>query len=137
MKYGKTEAKFEDYLASLDPKRQADGKILVDLFEEVTGHPSVLWGDSIIGYGEYHYKYESGLEGDASIVAFSPRKAKLSIYLYLPDEEREEWLKRLGKCTSGKLCIYVNQLKDIDLDVLRQMIKRSWETVLELYPENG
>ena len=52
MKYGKTEAKFEDYLASLDPKRQADGKILVDLFEEVTGHPSVLWGDSIIGYGE-------------------------------------------------------------------------------------
>ena len=135
MKYGKTDNKLEDYLATLDPKRQRDGQILVELFEEVTGYPSVLWGDSIIGYGDYHYKYASGLEGDSSIVAFSPRKAKLSIYLYLPEEEREEWLKRLGKATSGKLCIYVNQLKDIDLDVLRLMIKRSWEAVLELYPE--
>ncbi len=137
MKYGKTDKKLEDYLKTLDPKRQADGKILSNLFEEVTGHPSVLWGDSIIGYGDCHYKYESGLEGDSSIVAFSPRKAKLSIYLYLPEDEREDWLKRLGKCTSGKLCIYVNQLKDIDLDVLRQMIKRSWEAVLELYPDQG
>mgnify|MGYP004702800871 FL=1 len=137
MKYGKSDAKLEDYLATLDSKRQRDGKILVDLFEEVTGHPSLLWGDSIIGYGEYHYRYASGLEGDSSIVAFSPRKAKLSIYLYLPDEERDEWLKRLGKCSSGKLCIYVNQLQDIDLDVLRSMIKRSWEAVLELYPEQS
>jgi hypothetical protein len=137
MQYAKKDTRLDDYLVTLDSKRQADGKILIDLFEEVTSHPSVLWGDSIIGYGEYHYKYESGLEGDSSIVAFSPRKAKLSIYLYLPEEERERWLKRLGKCTSGKLCIYVNQLKDIDLDVLRHMIKRSWEAVLELYPEHG
>lgn len=137
MKATKTDNKVASFLSGLDSKRQNDGKLLIELFEEVTGYPSVLWGDSIIGYGEYHYKYASGLEGDASLVAFSPRKAKLSIYLYLPDKERDEWLKRLGKTTSGKLCIYVNQLKDIDLEVLKLMIKRSWDAVRELYPEQG
>ena len=135
MRFSKTDTRIDDYFASLEPKRQADGKILMDLFAEATGHPPVLWGDSILGYGEYHYKYASGLEGDASIVAFSPRKAKLSIYLYLPDGERAMWLQRLGKCTSGKLCIYVNQLKDINLDVLRDMIKQAWQAVIVQYPQ--
>lgn len=137
MKYVKTEKRIEDYLCTIDSKRQRDARILMELFEEVTGHPSVLWGDSIIGYGDFHYTYASGLEGDSSIVAFSPRKAKLSIYLYFPEEERELWLRRLGKNTSGKLCIYVNRLNDIDLNVLREMIKVSWDYVLKLYPKQG
>ena len=91
-----------------------------------------MWGPSIIGFGSYHYKYESGHEGDAPLVGFSPRKAKISFYL---DCEREEILKKLGKHTKGKACIYVNKLADIHIDVLKELISYTAEKYQTLYPK--
>ena len=91
-----------------------------------------MWGSSIIGFGSYHYKYESGHEGDAPLVGFSPRKAKFSFYL---DCEREEIIEHLGKHTKGKACIYVNKLADIHIDVLKELITYTVEKYQTLYPK--
>ncbi len=94
-----------------------------------------MWGPSIIGYGSYHYKYNSGHEGDAALTGFSPRKAAHSLYLYPGDPEREVLLERLGKHKSGKSCVYINKLADIDEDVLRNMIRRTVTQVKARYPQ--
>ena len=94
-----------------------------------------MWGPSIIGFGKYHYKYATGHEGDAPLVGFSPRKAKISLYVTGNNEEREEQLTRLGKHTSGKACVYVNKLEDIDQDVLKEIILSSIATLEVTYPD--
>jgi len=107
---------------------------LLDIFEEVTGYKAKMWGPSIIGFGSYHYKYASGHEGDAPLAGFSPRKAKISLYLAYESEEREKMLENFGKHTTGKACIYVNKLADIDTQVLKKLIEQSVETYQNLYP---
>lgn len=116
-------------------KKKEDAYKLLDIFTETTGFAAKMWGPSIIGFGSYHYKYESGHEGDAPLVGFSPRKAKISLYFATGDPNRDELLKKFGKHTSGKACVYINKLSDIDVDVLKALIKQSMEFLLKLYPD--
>lgn len=93
-----------------------------------------MWGPSIIGFGKYHYKYDSGHEGDAPLVGFSPRKAKISLYFATGDTEREHLLEKFGKHTTGKSCVYINKVADIDEEVLKELIKQSVLFLQERYP---
>ncbi|MGI2329398.1 DUF1801 domain-containing protein [Planococcus sp. YIM B11945] len=117
------------------PKKREEAFKLLQLFEETTGYPAKMWGPSIIGFGSYHYVYESGHSGDAPLVGFSPRKAKHSLYVTIGDAEREPLLAELGKHSSGKSCVYVNKLEDIDTDVLKKMIVQSMQFMKEMYPD--
>lgn len=115
-------------------KKRADAYQLLEIFEEVTGYDAKMWGPSIIGFGSYHYKYASGHEGDAPLVGFSPRKAKISLYLDYESEEREKLLENFGKHTKSKACIYVNKIADIDTYVLKELIRHTVEKYRKLYP---
>ena len=117
-------------------KKKADAYQLVHIFEEVTGFTAKMWGSSIIGFGKYHYKYASGREGDAPLVGFSPRKAKISLYLDYDGEERDKLLENFGKHTKSKACIYINKLADIDTNVLKNLIQHTVEKYQKLYPHN-
>jgi len=118
-----TEVKVEDFLNQIaEEKRKADGFRLLEIMEQQTGLPAKMWGPSIIGFGTYHYKYESGHEGDAPLVAFSPRKDAISLYTSLESAKRDEFLQKFGKHKASKGCIYVKKLTDINIDVLKEMI---------------
>ncbi|KAF2327517.1 DUF1801 domain-containing protein [Flavobacterium nitrogenifigens] len=118
-----------------DVKRN-DAFELLKIIEEITGFEPKMWGPSIIGFGSYHYKYESGHEGDAPLAGFSPRKTAMTVYFYLPEEKREALLSKLGKHTSSKACIYVKKLTDIDIEILKKIILLSIEYTQNLYPQN-
>ncbi|EJS56272.1 hypothetical protein CN507_02025 [Bacillus cereus] len=117
-------------------KKRENAYQLLDIFTETTGYTAKMWGPSIIGFGTYHYKYASGHEGDAPLVGFSPRKAKISLYFATGDPKREELLKNFGKYTSGKSCIYINKIADIDSNVLKVLIKQSISFLKETYPNH-
>lgn len=116
-----------EYLASLDEKRRADGEAVLGLFEQATGEPGVVWGSSIIGFGQVHYKYDSGHEGDTAKVGFSPRKSAISLYGLQGWPGSAELLARLGTFTLGKGCVYVKKLADVDQEVLAQLVRRGYE----------
>lgn len=120
-----TKVEPKDFVAAVEnPKRRADGEAMLEFFGRVTGLKARMWGPSIIGYGRYHYKYESGREGESLLTGFSPRKSNLVFYI-MPgyrEEEMQEKLSRLGKYKLGKSCLYVNKLDDIDLDVLEEIV---------------
>ncbi len=118
------------------PKKREDAYKLVDIFTETTGYDAKMWGPSIIGFGSYHYKYESGHEGDAPLVGFSPRKAKISLYFAPGETKREELLKDFGKHTTGKGCVYINKVADIDMAVLQELIKQSVQFLQATYPNS-
>ena len=101
--------------------------MLLDLFNQVTGDEAVMWGPSIVGYGELHYVYESGREGDMPRVGFSPRAGSHTFYLVLDTPEAQELVGRLGKHRTSVACLYVNKLADIDLSVLRELIDHAWK----------
>lgn len=123
-----TAASVTDFLQSVENKtRREDGFALLAMMEEITGEEAVLWGTSIIGFGSYHYKYESGREGDMPCVGFSPRKKSMTLYIMPGFDDYEEMLAELGKHKIGKSCLYVNKLADVDSDVLRGMIKHSYD----------
>lgn len=105
--------------------KRKDSNTLLQLMEDVSGFTAKMWGPSIIGFGSYHYKYNSGHEGDAPLVGFSPRKAAISLYVFTGLEEHKHLLSGLGKFKMGKACIYVNKLSDIDLQKLRILIKET------------
>lgn len=115
-------------------KKRKDAYKLLDPFTETTGYTAKMWGPSIIGFGSYHYKYASGHEGDAALVGFSPRNSKISLYMACGQPGREELLERFGKHTSGKACIYINKVSDIDVDVLKELITDSDTFLQETYP---
>ena len=111
------------YVASVEhPTRQADARFLLDWFDNVTGMPAVMWGASIVGYGRYHYEYESGRSGESMITGFSPRKSAISIYIMPGYRDLGEYLDRLGKHKIGKSCLYINKLADIDINVLEEIV---------------
>ena len=119
-----TEVTAADYLAAVEPdKKREEAHILDQLFQKVTGWSPVMWGPSIIGYGSYHYKYESGREGDMCATGFSPRKANHSLYIMPGYTDFEDILARLGKHSMGKACLYIKKLDDVDLDVLAELIE--------------
>ena len=125
-----------EFIEKVDsPKKREDAYKLLDIFTETTGLHAKMWGPSIIGFGSYHYKYDSGHEGDAPLVGFSPRKAKISLYFATGDTEREELLKEFGKHTTGKACVYINKVADIDINVLRGLINQSVTFLKETYPD--
>ena len=135
-----TEVSAADYIAAVEPAaKREDAKVLDALFCKVTGEPAMMWGPSIVGYGQYHYRYASGHEGDMCRAGFSPRKAKHSLYLMCgsPKEEAQfaPLFARLGKHSRGKGCLYVNKLADIDLAVLEEMIALSWKNSFKRYPD--
>jgi hypothetical protein len=105
--------------------RREDANAIIGLMQEVSGFEPKMWGPAIIGFGSYHYKYESGHEGDAPLIGFSPRKNEFAIYLSSKFDKREELLKQFGKHKSGKACIYFKKLGDINMDVFRKMIASS------------
>ena len=136
-----TEASVEEFIDTIDHERKREeARELLALFERVTGERPNLWGPSIIGFGEYHYEYDSGREGDWMWTGFSPRKAKHSLYLmggYCDEaeaERRKEKLDRLGKWSRGKSCLYINKLDDVDMDVLEEIVADDWATMNALYP---
>jgi hypothetical protein len=116
--------------------RRKDGLRLLEIFKRQTGCEPKMWGPSIIGFGKYHYKYESGHEGDAPLAAFSPRSASLVLYLSGKFENREELLKKLGKHKISKACLYINKLDDINIEVLVQMISNSYRRSREQYADS-
>lgn len=126
-----TEVPVEEFLATLDARRSAEGAELVELFRSVTGAEPVMWGPSMIGFGEYAYRYASGHTGVWPRAAFSPRKAKLSLYGLQSHPDAAALLPSLGRYTAAVDCVYVTRLDGIDLDVLRELVRLSWETTAD------
>lgn len=122
-----TEASVEDYLAAIaDETRRDDCIALSKLMTKATKQPPKMWGSSIVGFGSYHYKYESGREGDSCLTGFSARKGDISIYLTASFPGLEELYAKLGKHKTGKACLYIRKLSEVDLDILEQLIKGSY-----------
>jgi hypothetical protein len=112
------------FLAAIpDANRRTDCQSIADMMAKATKKEPKMWGSSIVGFGDYHYVYESGREGDWFMVGFSPRKKDISVYLMGGLEHQADLLAKLGKHKTGKGCLYINRLTDIDLDVLTAMIK--------------
>ena len=124
----KTGASVEAFLDGVEhARRRADGRVLLEMMKEVTGLAPDMWGPGIVGFGDYHYRYESGREGDFFLVGFSPRKQNLSLYIPSGFPEHDALLAALGKHRKGASCLYVNKLADVDLAVLRELIARGFE----------
>ncbi len=120
------DASVDAYLASVEnPRRREDARRVLSLMQQVTGEPPTMWGASIVGFGSYHYTYASGREGDWPIVGFAPRKQNLVLYIMPGFARYDTLLARLGKHRTGKSCLYVNKLADIDLAVLEELVRES------------
>jgi Domain of unknown function (DU1801) len=135
-----TEVSVADFIAAVPDQRRRDEAAVIDaLHRKVTGLEPKLWGPSIIGYGSYNYKYDSGREGTMCRAGFSPRKAAMTLYLmgnYCDRQaEADELFARLGKHSTGKSCLYIKKLADVDLEVLQRLIKISWDTMNAQYPD--
>lgn len=131
-----TTASVADFLNSVaDETKRKDSFRLVEIMEEQTGFKAKMWGPAIVGFGSYHYKYDSGREGDAPMAGFSPRKAEISLYLYQDFEEKQKLLATFGKHKTGKGCIYIKKLQDIDEAILRQLITSSVNYMKNKYPD--
>lgn len=111
--------------ANTDEKRRKDCFTVLEMMKKATGSEPKMWGDSIVGFGSYHYKYASGQEGDWLITGFSPRKQALTLYLMSGFDNYESILSRLGKFKTGKSCLYIKKLDDIDVTVLQELIDKS------------
>ena len=130
-----TDASVEDFINAVpDERKQADSYRILDMMEQASGEEARMWGPTIIGFGKYHYKYDSGHEGDAPRLGFSPRKDALTLYLMPDASKREALLSKLGKHKSGKSCVYIKRLEDVDENVLKEMILASLKHVNSLYP---
>lgn len=130
-----TAVKVEDFLDKVEPEeKRQDSYTLLKMMEEVTGAKAKMWGPSIVGFGQYHYKYDSGHEGDMCITGFSPRKAALTVYAVPETLNKTKLFAKLGKHKLSKACIYIKKLTDIDLSVLRKIIEESVEETRKKYP---
>lgn len=131
----RTRARVGDFLNAVSPEQKRHDAMALDkLFQAVTGFVPAMWGPSIVGYGQYHYKYQSGREGDFLATGFSPRKAALSIYIMPGYADFAEILERLGKHKIGKSCLYVNKLADIDTQVLAELIRAGLDDLNQHWP---
>lgn len=126
---------FIEKSADTDQKK-ADSFELIKLMQSVSGFEPKMWGPSIIGFGNYHYKYASGHEGDAPLIGFSPRKAAISLYVFTGLDEQLHLLDNLGKFKMGKACIYVKKLSDIDTEELKNIMQTTIQYLKEQYPED-
>ena len=132
-KTAETELSVAEFINSYvdNTQKKADSFKLIELMQEWSGFEPKMWGPTIIGFGSYHYKYATGHEGDAPIIGFSPRKAAFSLYVFSETEESKKILPDLGKFKMGKMCIYVNKLSDINLEVLHKLCLESIDYINE------
>ena len=110
-----------------------DSRTLIRLMKKITGEQPKMWGPSIIGFGQYHYKYASGHEGDICLTGFSPRKQALTLYTLAGSEGQSDLLKKLGKYKTGKGCLYIKKLADVDLSVLETLIRKTIDHVRKMH----
>lgn len=122
-----TGASIEKLLSKVGEVKRADSLILINLLRQITGHEPVMWGPSIIGFDSYHYKYTTGREGDMCAAGFSPRKASLVVYIVDGFDNYKTELSKLGKHSHGVSCLYINSLADVNLEVLRDIITKSYK----------
>ena len=128
-----TEANVAEFINSFidNEDKRKDAFQLMELMREWSGFEPKLWGPAIVGFGSYHYKYASGYEGDAPLIAFSPRKSEFSLYVFVPTENNRQLLNDLGKYKMGKACIYVKKLADVSMPTLEKLCKATIEHLKE------
>ncbi|PKO19164.1 MAG: hypothetical protein CVU39_01030 [Chloroflexi bacterium HGW-Chloroflexi-10] len=117
-----------------DEKKRADSFAILELFKQVSGEKAQMWGTSIVGFGSYHYKYSSGQEGDWPLTGFSPRKQNLTLYIMRGFDQFDTLLAKLGKFKTGKGCLYIKKIEDVDQEVLKEMVRLSIEHMRITYP---
>ena len=131
-----TEASVDEFLGGVEnDTRRADARALLEMMQRVTGAEPKMWGPSIIGFGRYHYRYDSGREDDWMRVGFSPRKSSISLYMMSKPADYAALLARLGKHKTGASCLYVNRLSDIDAGVLERMVAGAWQASIAQYAD--
>ena len=135
LKTQKNNASIEEFLNGVDHEgKRADSFKILDLMRKVTGDEASMWGESIIGFGEYTNRYASGREGEWMLVGFSPRKQNLTLYIMSGFDDYDELLSKLGKYKTGKSCLYINKLDDVDMDVLEELVRKSVEHMKRTNP---
>ncbi len=125
-----THQSVDEFLSTVSDKRQQESRVLIDMMRDISGCEPAMWGASIIGFGTYHYVYESGREGDMGAIGFSPRKASLTIYISDGFDAYADELSRLGKHKTSVSCLYINTLADVDLSALREIVTRSYQQLM-------
>lgn len=132
-----TKASVEGFLNKVpDDKKKADSYTVLEMMKRLSGKGPQMWGPSLVGFGSYHYKYESGREGDFFRVGFSPRKQALTVYIMPGFERFTELMDKLGKYKTGKSCLYIKKLEDVEMPVLEELVVKSLEYMAEKYPED-
>lgn len=130
-----TDASVDAYIDAVeDAQKREDCRTVAAMMAEATGAPARMWGSSIVGFGSYHYRYESGREGDFMETGFAARKRALTLYVMAGFSEYGDLLAKLGKHKTGKSCLYISRLADVDQDVLREMVERSVAWIRARYP---
>jgi len=130
-----TEITVESFLNSAaDPRVRADCDTIISMMERLTGEKPKMWGPSIVGFGKYRYKYESGREGEICITGFSPRKPNITLYV-AGIEGQADLLTKLGKHKASKGCLYIKRLADVDMDILESLVKASIDFLKKKYPD--
>jgi hypothetical protein len=126
LKTQKNDASVEEFLDSVaNERKRQDSYAILELMQDVTGEEPAMWGTSIVGFGSYHYKYASGRENEWFLVGFSPRKQNLTLYIMSGFDDYESLLADLGKYKTGKSCLYINKLEDVDQSTLRELVEKS------------
>ncbi|MEQ8909458.1 MAG: DUF1801 domain-containing protein [Vicingaceae bacterium] len=129
-----TESSVEDFLNQAEPEqRRKDAFEVLEMIKEVSGEEPKMWGSSIVGFGSYHYKYDSGREGDFLRIGFSPRKTALTLYIMSGFSRYDELMQKLGKHKTGKSCLYLKKLSDVDQEVLKELMEESLKFMREKY----
>jgi len=134
LKTKENKASVEKFLKGVsDTKKREDSFTILEMMKKITKKEPKMWGPSIVGFGKYHYKYESGREGDFFISGFSPRKQNLTIYIMPGFKKYEELMKKLGKYKTGKSCLYIKRLEDVDMKILKELVSSSFKYMKEKY----
>jgi hypothetical protein len=125
----KKETSVKDYIASLDEQTAKDTRVLIAMMQRISGHAPKLWNVGTLGFDTYHYKYDSGREGDGHVIGFYPRKGKITVYLMDGTARYAGLLAKLGKHTTTGYCVYIKRLGDVDLPVLEQIMQQSYDNI--------
>lgn len=129
-----TGASVQEFLEGIEQEqKKQDAFAILELMAEITGDEGKMWGDSIVGFGHYHYKYATGNEGDSFLAGFSPRKQNLTLYIMAGFDEYDDLMAKLGKHKMGKSCLYIKKLADVDLEVLKELIQKSVDHMNKTY----
>jgi hypothetical protein len=128
----KNDSSIKEYLDSLDEQTGKDAQVLLEMMQRISGSEPKLWNAGTIGFDTYHYKYDSGREGDGLVIGFYPRKGKITVYMMDGTKRYSESLAKLGKHTTTGYCLYIKKLSDIELPVLEQIVRNSYENIKSL-----